>query len=276
MVMESQPMTFSSMSHRTIKSKAALRIALVLLLCSASAALLAQQTFEKVLLPVVLPSPVPGAFGSVWKTQITFLNKGADPLFIANLFPCNFDPCLEPSLPPDRTVALVPRMNSSPIGKFLGIARSREQDLQIELRVFDASRTDTSFGTHIPVVPESAAQTGTVDLLGVPTTVPFRSLLRIYDFDPDDSHTVAVNLYRQAADLNQSDQLVATTTARLLAGPYIDIPGYAEIDVSSTALGQSPVRVEIKPVTTGLRFWAMVSVTNNDTQHVTMITPQYQ
>ena len=31
--------------------------------------------------------------------------------------------------------------------------------------------------------------------------------------------------------------------------------------------------VEVVPITTGLRIWAMISVTNNDTQHVTLIAP---
>lgn len=34
------------------------------------------------------------------------------------------------------------------------------------------------------------------------------------------------------------------------------------------------VRAEIEPLTEGLRYWAFVSVTNNETQHVTTITPQ--
>ena len=32
--------------------------------------------------------------------------------------------------------------------------------------------------------------------------------------------------------------------------------------------------VRVTPLTPGLRIWAFVSVTNNETQHVTTITPQ--
>jgi len=32
--------------------------------------------------------------------------------------------------------------------------------------------------------------------------------------------------------------------------------------------------VEIAPLTPGLRIWALLSVTNNDTQQVTIITPK--
>jgi hypothetical protein len=33
------------------------------------------------------------------------------------------------------------------------------------------------------------------------------------------------------------------------------------------------VRVDVEAVSAGLRFWAFASVTNNATQHVTVVTP---
>jgi hypothetical protein len=33
------------------------------------------------------------------------------------------------------------------------------------------------------------------------------------------------------------------------------------------------LRIVLDPVSADLRFWAFVSVTNNETQHVTVITP---
>ncbi|HET9866940.1 MAG TPA: hypothetical protein VFQ06_06585 [Nitrospira sp.] len=36
---------------------------------------------------------------------------------------------------------------------------------------------------------------------------------------------------------------------------------------------EDAVWMEIAPVTPGLRFWAMVSITNNDTQQVTIVAP---
>ncbi len=238
--------------------------------CSAAA----EPVFEKVLLPVVSSTPTPGAFGSLWRTQVTFLNRGADPLGITGLFPCPVEPCTEGALPPNSTVEMVPRANSSPtVGQFLGIDPSRQQDLRIDLRVFDASRSATSFGTQVPVVFESGAETRPVNLLGVATTAPFRALLRIYDFDRDASHAVTVNFYRPSNDLNAADQLINSTTATLVPGPDNNEPGYAQVDVSASALGQSPVRIEVRPLSTGLRFWVMASVTNNDTQQVTLVTP---
>ncbi|HEX8152273.1 MAG TPA: hypothetical protein VF698_04060, partial [Thermoanaerobaculia bacterium] len=39
------------------------------------------------------------------------------------------------------------------------------------------------------------------------------------------------------------------------------------------ALSPSALRLEIEPLTPGSRYWAFVSVTNNDTQLVTVVTP---
>jgi hypothetical protein len=34
------------------------------------------------------------------------------------------------------------------------------------------------------------------------------------------------------------------------------------------------VRLEVEPVTEGLRLWAFVTVVHNETQHATVISPQ--
>jgi len=36
----------------------------------------------------------------------------------------------------------------------------------------------------------------------------------------------------------------------------------------------NPIRIEVRAPEGGSRFWAFVSVTNNQTQHVTIISPQ--
>lgn len=33
-------------------------------------------------------------------------------------------------------------------------------------------------------------------------------------------------------------------------------------------------RIEVQPLTAGSRYWAVVSLTNNETQLVTLVTPQ--
>jgi hypothetical protein len=52
-------------------------------------------------------------------------------------------------------------------------------------------------------------------------------------------------------------------------------PGYADLGLWSVAeiADGSRLRIEVLPETAGAKLWGMVSVTNNDTQHVTIIAP---
>jgi len=57
--------------------------------------------------------------------------------------------------------------------------------------------------------------------------------------------------------------------------PLFDL-AYAEVPLNSLfeIQGQDRVRIEVAPLTSGLRLWGFVSVTNNQTQHVTTVVPQ--
>lgn len=244
---------------------------LAMLLCAVAHPLFAQQHVEKLLLPVVVAQPVPGAFGSLWMTQTTFFNKGAAPLFVGGLLSCHFEPCL--SFLPAQTMLTTPPAPPLGVafGKFLYVDADRKSDLAVNLRVFDISRQATSFGTEVPTVPESEAEIGAVELLGVTATAPFRALVRVYDFDPNDTHFVSVRVLRPGSS---ADELISSTTLQLKSDPdTLDFPGFGQIDVSAIAPFEKVVRVEIVPVTPGLRFWAMANITNNDTQHVSLVTP---
>jgi hypothetical protein len=62
----------------------------------------AQQTelYEKVLLPVVAPSPVPGAFGSSWMTDFWMRNGGTVPIqVIGYAYICYLPECIPQGTP---------------------------------------------------------------------------------------------------------------------------------------------------------------------------------
>ena len=74
-------------------------------------------------------------------------------------------------------------------------------------------------------------------------------------------------------------QLLAETTVTLvLQGNPDSVPGYAQfvdlVAVFPQLAASETIRVEITPISPGLRFWAFAAITNNETQHVTTITPQ--
>lgn len=180
-------------------------------------------------------------------------------------------------MPPNQTLSYVPYTPvlslRAPSAKLLHVDDARAGELEVNLRIQDISRQSATFGTEIPTVRSSSAATKPIDLLLVPSDGDFRSLLRVYDFDAAAGHSVLVRLYKPAfSPTNRAtDQLLSETTLDFeVPSDTFDYPGYAQMYVPS---GVSPVRIEIVPVTPGLRFWAFASVTNNATQHVTLVSP---
>ena len=85
------------------------------------------------------------------------------------------------------------------------------------------------------------------------------------------SNAVRVSIFLPSSD----HDLLLDTRLVLLRQPAdpITYPGYAQLDLSYLADRAQEVRVEVAPATEGLRFWAFVSTTNNQTHHVTLTTP---
>jgi len=228
--------------------------------------------FEKMLFPVIAVSPVPGALGSQWVTDVSLLNAGSAPLTISGSFACFF--CLTvPKLPPGITYRLLPDAQL-----FLLVEKGHAGDIRATVRIHDVSRDAASAGADVPFARESDFSADRIDLLGIPTDARFRKTLRIYSLDPI-ATDVEVREYIEAEGSILSgnpsvlfaDTLVGATTVHLAAStnPFAG-PAYAEVGnlPSSTA---GTVRLEIRPLVPGTRIWAFLSLTNNETQAVTII-----
>jgi hypothetical protein len=234
--------------------------------------------FERVLLPIVLLSfGIPGAYGSLWTTEIVGRND-ADVSVIVQGWQ---HPSSCGGIPecPNYEIAAHSWFRvtgGGPDGSYPGafqfVSKPGNDRGSFNLRVFDKSRQSLSWGTEIPVVRERDVRTGTVVLPNVPTDSRFRTMLRVYDFDGALNHTVLVRFY--------ADQDVLAETRLTLShlGEVTgDIPGYAQIGNFTDTFPQlsafTRLRIEITPISEGVRFGAFISVTNNETQHVTTITP---
>lgn len=243
--------------------------------------LVAQET-ERILIPVNAPA-VPGAYGSVWSTSVTLTNHSDAPLQVYGYGTCHIHPCFPNPIPPDATLS--PRS----VGPFLEVERSRAHDLTVQLRVQDISRQALTWGTSIPVVRErDLFTTQTLNLTDVVQNERFRSLLRIYDFDPSGDGTptdreVLVRIYGLVAGTSGGDNAVpdrllterretlrSSPPGAFIGPPTAQLPLWALPELN----GFERVRLEITALTPGLRFWAFVSITNNESQHVTTVTPQ--
>ncbi|HVE72157.1 MAG TPA: hypothetical protein VNI54_12380 [Thermoanaerobaculia bacterium] len=207
--------------------------------------------YERVLVPVLFRGP--GAFGSQWETDV--IVDADAPLGVL----------------PDVSAAL--RTNTSlwtlfgdrPAGLILFLPRGR--DVRFSNHIRDVSRDATQWGTEIPIVREGEARTQIV-LRDVPFDPRYRLQLRAYSLDGVTT-PVLVHLPDQGNPLT-------------LRGPCTvapcnsNQPAYGSMDLRAVRpllRGKHTVIVEY-PVAQPPRVWAFITVTNNETQHVTVISPQ--
>lgn len=256
-------------------------------------------SYERILLPIVIAGELPGAFGSRWVTHVAITNTADRPVVILGYNPypsgCVIGVCPPvPPTPANETFFPVITPGQITQGAIIEVDRQFGPDVRFQLRAQDVSREGADAGTELPVVREANFFTDVLNLLDVPIVTAFRTRLRLYDVDAHDQAQVSVRFYKVnlalqspiAISINgtpppQPDALLTQRTVRFEVehrgtDPAFDI-GYAEIDDLTTVAelhGVDHVRVEIRPVTTGLRFWAFATVTNNDTQRFAVISPQ--
>ena len=111
----------------------------------------------------------------------------------------------------------------------------------------------------------------------MPLDPTFRSLVRVYDFDPAPGHFVMIRPFKPDELQVKHDELLKEISVPLKIPISTEQnPGYAQLAVNGLPelSSNGTVRIEVSPGTPGLRFWAFASVTNNETQHVTIVTPQ--
>jgi hypothetical protein len=148
---------------------------------------------------------------------------------------------------------------------------NQAEDVAFQLRVSDLSRSATAAGTEIPVVREPQFRASTVHLLNVPTDDRFRLALRVFEMNLDHAQ-FSVRVIDQSTNGVLSTHLLTTVDD----SPGGFVPGFVEMDdlLAGAASPPAYVRLEIEPLTAGVAFWSYVSITNNDSQQITLVTPQ--
>lgn len=246
------------------------------LLPLSAAATQASEPLERVLFPVITPSEgVPGGFGSLWMTRMTGYNAADEPVVASQsaIFPCQTLCTPPPHTVPARS-EFEPTVQGTN-GGFVWIDRDNAHLISLYLRVQDVTRQSLTWGTEIPVVREGEFTDVPIQLLDVPVDERFRQTLRIYGFSADPSD-VEVRVYSASGELLASREL-RLASGREYASQQTIHPAYASIGWLLSEFPQldssiGEVRIEVVS-TDGEKIWAFVSVTNNETQHVTTITP---
>ena len=240
--------------------------------------------YEQVLLPIYIKNIVPGSHGTQWKTDFRVRNDGKATVQLAP-WECPDNMACPPVFP--LTYNLAPQVtlrNPYDFAKTAGTNPSRmlyvsaPAEVSMSLRVTDVSRGALNAGTDIPIVRSSEMRRGVTNLLNVPlTNQNFRVLLRIYEVAYQQSEFTV----RFHPDVDNSDlppHVITLTASSPHYGPFRAEAAYVQFDVSELVhlrrLWPDVVRIEIEPRTPGSRYWAFASITNNETQLVTLATPQ--
>lgn len=249
-----------------------MRLGIALLTCALALPLCADEV-EQLLLPVA-PSVVMCARNSRYETRLVAYNQN--------------ERAVQPRCADDGCGAIPPRAgreihggpNAAPIPSFLYLPKSEADHLRLSLVVESGERDhpeNNSFA-ELPVVRASEFREGIVNVVGVRLDAGYRQTVRIYGLDGSQYGEVMLRVY----DLDTGDFLAQWMYHLWPLSDERNADGLAlrpsfgmECDMSSVipSNGQN-VRVELEPLTPGLKFWAFVSVTNNVTQHFYTITPR--
>jgi hypothetical protein len=250
---------------------------------------LAGDVFGRILLPLTTFSNVPGAYGSSWTStftgrteqipiQITQTPVGSGCVGI----------CQTSAFTTFKMVVAPGDVNR---GAFVYVSPADAiKTVTFALRIQDVSRQASTWGTSVPVVREEDVRTSTIELLDLPRSDRFRVALRIYDFDSDADRAVRLRVFYPVAQFDQNpvvdvvlplNRITSPQPTEFPAVPSVIFIGdlYSQFPEIMNAAPPQPevdrrIRVQLDPAAPNLRFWAFASVTNNETQHVTVIPPK--
>jgi hypothetical protein len=228
--------------------------------------------FEKLLVPLIVPNPLPGAFGSQFVTRLMVHNDRDQPVRVdqsGGSF-CPILGCFN-WVPPGihQLNAWAPPGN----GAFIWVDTAQMHHLSFQVRVQDLSRQESTWGTELPILRESDFFDDRLTLIDVPDTESFRQTLRVYEWDKTPNALVMVRFYDQESGALLRELPVPLERFSTSATDADQAQVAFWTDDFADLRPAERLRIVIEPVTPGIRFWAFVSITHNETQHITTITP---
>jgi hypothetical protein len=242
----------------------------------------AREAWRMRLVPLSL-RPVQGANGSLWKTEMTMLIRSGEPVEVEP------DGC-EPGAPECQGTGQPPLGQAFDPAQiwpvlfhgehFLYVRAADFDNVRMNTRVHDANRFTQTAGAEIPSPRDDEFTSETITLLNIPVEPQYRHTLRIYDDAGRDGARVVIRIYADdeheprvtfAQVLRAKDTTTRVSTAQLPVYPALAQLTLGQLLATD---GIESLRVEIQPIDPGVRIWSFVSITNNDTHHVTTVTPQ--
>lgn len=225
---------------------------------------------EKILVPVAFGEPIPGAHGSVWSVELVGYNAADRYIQVKPWANCSIT-CPAPPAFAKSSFSIWTYNPTPGPGLYLYVNDPEHELISFNLRVRDLSRQLETWGTEIPVIRESEVPPGrAVVLPGVPNETGFRTTLRIYDLADGMDSAVQIKVWDESSSALLREERIVLTDY----GMVRHVPSQATLNDFSRELASERVRVEVIPENEESRIWAFVTVTHDETQHVTTITPQ--
>lgn len=236
---------------------------------------------ETILIPVTTPASQqsPGAHGSLWATQLWVSNLSEHPVWYlqANRWCPPMVTC-EPDVPPGSAIQL--SLASNHTAALMYVPEEASAGFSASARLLELSKTAQPTGVDLPIVREREFLRGSSRLLAVPAGTATRATLRLYDPRLEPTNAVSVMF----SDVNGT--VLATTRMDTGADPYARDygndpnpygPSVATIfDLAAAFPILATVdrfHITITPDDQAKEYWAFVSVTHDETQHVLIIKP---
>jgi hypothetical protein len=252
---------------------------------SRSAAAQSYYDFQPVMVPIITGDKVfPGAFGSQWHTTAWVYNESDSKVTILQgLFsrPVFFsEPVVE--IPPHSTVPLLFVANTE--GEYAALYYVHPAELghlSFQVRLHEnAFHAQHPVGVEIPVVRPPEFRSVKVDLLAVPISDGTRQTVRVYM--PAHGYTetrCTVRVYDQETGALRYSTVLSPYGNAENGHPAVGV--IANLREAMHVTGDAVVRIEATielpegpPSALGGGIWAMASITDDETQTVTIISPQ--
>jgi hypothetical protein len=214
--------------------------------------------FDPVLLPVLDGGP--GVLGSIWETEAIV---GTQPFFLAGA---------------GENTTGFRRFSGRgfPHGAIFALPRRESESIHIALRLREVSRNPDGYGTELPVVHEKDFVSPRVTLYDVPVGPRFRSKLRVYSINPPMGNEGDVSFTLTRSGTNRYVTLERLPWTRPRCTYDSCMPAYAEIDLDSLSGPEFRAggRFDLSFQLSYADIWAFVTVVDNTTQSVSVISPR--
>jgi hypothetical protein len=232
---------------------------------------------QQVLVPLAFAAgkTVAGAQGTVWIGEVWATNESSEDIQTLQSQQCQLG-CPDPQLPAKSQRAIALQTGALiDAGAFLYVPENLLADVSFSARVLEVTRRAQPTGFAVPVVRESDYFRTPVMFPGIPAGAAVRSSLRIYDASSQGGRVFLVDMVDENGSTLAS--VPVTLSDGTSSGPISLTPSYAAVhDVENVLASDTGARelfhLRISPMRDVGPYWAFVSVTDNETQHVLVIT----